>query len=92
MNVRLTPHLEALVRSKIESGRYSDVSEVFEEALRLLEARDRLERLRAAVAIGNAQFASGEFEEWSPELMDRLEREADENARLGLPIDDAVTP
>jgi antitoxin ParD1/3/4 len=92
MNVSLTPQLEALIRSKVESGRYNNASEVVREALRLLESRDRLERLRVAVAIGEAQFARGEFEDWSPELMDRLEREADANARLGLPIDDDVTP
>jgi antitoxin ParD1/3/4 len=92
MNVTLTARLEALVRSKIASGQYSDASEVVEEALRLLDARDKRERLRAALAIGEAQFDRGEFEEWSPELLDRLEREADENARLGLSIDDDVTP
>jgi hypothetical protein len=57
-----------------------------------LEAYDRLKRLRAAIAIGDAQFARGEYEEWSPELMDRLEREVDENTRLGLPIDEDVMP
>lgn len=92
MTVYLTPQLEALILQKVESGRYNDASEVVQEALRLLEARDRLARLRAAIAIGDAQFARGEFEEWSPELMDRLEREAEEHARLGLPIDDDVTP
>jgi antitoxin ParD1/3/4 len=42
MNVNLTPQLEELVRSKVESGRYSSASEVVREALRLLEEQDRL--------------------------------------------------
>jgi len=40
MNVSLTPHLEAMVREKVESGRYSNASEVVREALRLMEAQD----------------------------------------------------
>ena len=37
MNVSLTPHLEALVQRKVESGLYGSASEVMREALRLLE-------------------------------------------------------
>ncbi len=46
MNVSLTPQLEELVRSKVESGRYGSASEVMREALRLLEERDRVQILR----------------------------------------------
>ena len=37
MDVSLTPHLEAFVRAKVETGRYTSSSEVVREALRLLE-------------------------------------------------------
>ena len=40
MNVSLTPELEELVSTKVESGRYTSASEVVREALRLLEERD----------------------------------------------------
>ena len=40
MNVSLTPELEKLVNTKVESGRYNSASEVVREALRLLEERD----------------------------------------------------
>jgi antitoxin ParD1/3/4 len=46
MNISLTPHLEEVVKSKVESGRYTSASEVMREALRLLEERDRLHELR----------------------------------------------
>jgi antitoxin ParD1/3/4 len=46
MNVSLTPQLEELVKSKVESGRYGSASEVMREALRLLEERDRVQLLR----------------------------------------------
>ncbi len=38
LNVNLTPELEALVRDKVASGRYSSASEVVRDALRLMEA------------------------------------------------------
>ena len=46
MNVSLTPHLEALVRGKVESGLYNSSSEVIREALRLLDERDRVREMR----------------------------------------------
>jgi antitoxin ParD1/3/4 len=46
MNVHLTPELEALVQTKVKSGRYNSASEVVREALRLLEERDTLFDLR----------------------------------------------
>jgi antitoxin ParD1/3/4 len=46
MNISLTPQLESLVKSKVESGLYGSASEVMREALRLLEERDRRQFLR----------------------------------------------
>ncbi len=94
MNVSLTPELEELVRRKVESGMYGSASEVVREALRLLEERDRekLARLRAAIAVAEEQVARGEVIPWTPDLMERLKREAAEEDRLGLPIRDEVLP
>jgi antitoxin ParD1/3/4 len=57
MNVSLTPKLEKLVKSKVDSGLYGSASEVMREALRLLEERDRrhalrVEELRAEIKKG----------------------------------------
>ena len=46
MNISLTPQLEALVKTKVESGLYGSASEVMRDALRLLEERDRRQFLR----------------------------------------------
>jgi antitoxin ParD1/3/4 len=46
MNISLTPHLENLVKSKVESGLYNSASEVMRDALRLLEERDSLRQMR----------------------------------------------
>jgi antitoxin ParD1/3/4 len=40
-NVSLTPELEAVVDSKVASGRYRSASEVVRAALRLLDERER---------------------------------------------------
>jgi antitoxin ParD1/3/4 len=46
MNISVNPHLEELVKGKVESGLYNSVSEVMRESLRLLEERDNLRNLR----------------------------------------------
>lgn len=64
MNVSLTPELEASIHERVRSGRYNSASEVVREALRLLEDRDELRRVRLAelrtqVAIGLDDLDSG---------------------------------
>jgi antitoxin ParD1/3/4 len=64
MNVSLTPELEQLIHSKVETGRYLSASEVVREALRLLEDRDKLnalrfEELRKEIQIGVDQADRG---------------------------------
>jgi putative addiction module CopG family antidote len=92
MNVTLSPDIEAMIQRKIELGLYDDAGEVVREALTLLAERDRLAVLRAELEVGFAQLARGEGVIWTPEVMERLEREADEDERLGMPIPDAVKP
>ena len=46
MNVNLTPQLEELVRSKVNSGMYTSASEVVREALRLMDEQDRLRKAK----------------------------------------------
>jgi antitoxin ParD1/3/4 len=46
MNVSLTPQLEEFVKRKVASGLYGSASEVMQEALRLLDERDRLRSMR----------------------------------------------
>jgi antitoxin ParD1/3/4 len=65
MNVSLTPELEQLIQDRVKTGRYHSASEVVREALRLLEDRDELRRLRLAdlrqkVATGLESLDRGE--------------------------------
>lgn len=92
MNVSLSPRMETLVARKVESGLFGDASAVIEEALRLLDERDRIARLQAALAVGIAELERGEGILWTENSMQELLDEADEEDRLGLPISDDVLP
>ena len=76
LNINLTPHLERLVRQKVDSGRYNSASEVVREALRLMERHNelhalQLERLRSDIRQG---LDSGPAHPWSPAEMKRQGR------------------
>lgn len=92
MNVSLTPELEALVHQKVKTGLYSTASEVVREALRMMDERDRLSRLRAALAPGIAEAERGEGVELTPRVWEAIERQADEEERRGIPLDPDVCP
>ncbi len=71
-NINLTEHLDRFVEMSVSAGRYQNASEVVRDALRLLEQRSeedalRLERLRAAVAEGEAALARSEYEDMAPD-------------------------
>ena len=92
MNVNLTPQLEAMVRRKVESGLYNNASEVVREALRLMEERDSLQRLRAALAIGQEQLDRGQGQPYTPELHAEIVDAARRRAREGKQPHDDVVP
>jgi len=84
MNVNLSPQLEAMVKAKVASGRYTSASEVVREALRLMEQQDQLrllqfEQLRRDIQDG---LASGEAEVWNPKAI-----KAEGRRRLGVHAD-----
>ena len=92
MDVQLGPEVTELIQRRVEDGRYPDADAVVREALRLLEEREKLLYLRAALAEANAQFDRGEYVEWTPDLMDRLVEESEEMYRQGIKPDPDVCP
>ena len=92
MNVSLTPQLEELIRRKVESGMYGNASEVVREALRQMEARDRHQRLRAAIADADAEIERGEEDALTPELVEKMRREGERMVREGIAPDPDVCP
>ena len=84
MTVHLPADLAASIRQQVASGRFVDEAEVVRAALRLLEARERrAQQIRDSVAEGLTAIERGEGIELTPDLMDELEREADELHRQG---------
>lgn len=83
MSVILTPQIEAMIRERVASGRYTNASEVMQEALRLLEEREQLEHLRSLLAVGLEQLDRGEFVEFTPDYMKDLHQRAQEALRRG---------
>lgn len=81
MHISLTETLEKWVRDKVESGLYSNASEVIREALReriraeRTEAED-VEALRAQIDIGLQQAERGELVAWNAkDFIAELDRE-----------------
>ena len=80
MNVSLTPELEKLVAERVASGRYASASEVIREALRLLEERDRLNRLRDDVQLGLEQLDQGRHRPFNNQALNRIKRQGRKRA------------
>jgi antitoxin ParD1/3/4 len=64
-NVNLTERFDRFIQAGVDSGRFSNASEVVREGLRLLEQREqedhaKLEWLRAAAKVGFDQLDRGE--------------------------------
>ena len=78
MNVNLTPQLEELVRSKVDSGLYSSASEVVREALRLMGERDQLQQVKLQALRQDIQhgLASGRSEPWDANTLKAKARSA----------------
>jgi antitoxin ParD1/3/4 len=92
MNVSLTPEVEAMIRQRVESGRYTNASEVVREALRHLEDYERRQHLRALLAVGEEGERQGNLVEFTPEYEENLSRRVEERFLRGDEPDPAVCP
>jgi len=93
MSIQLPPDVEASIRQKVQRGQFSDEGQVMREALQLLDERElQLDTLRAKIRVGLDELDRSEGAEWTPDLMERLNREADEMYRRGELPDADVCP
>jgi antitoxin ParD1/3/4 len=85
MNITLTPQLEEMVRRRVASGDYSDANEVIHEALRIMEERERerLDALRAALAVGQEQLDRGEGAQYSDDSLAKIIQRSEAKLRQG---------
>ena len=92
MSILLSPRVEALIRDKVERGRYASADEVVEAAIRVLDDHDRRERLRASLIEAEEQTRQGQLMDLTPELRAQIRREAEELVRAGKTPDPDVCP
>lgn len=93
MSVRLDDKTETIISEKVAKGQFRDASETIAEAIRQMDERDRrLEELRAALAVAEAQFERGEYVEWTPEVAEEIVAEAKRRAKVGKKPKRDVTP
>jgi antitoxin ParD1/3/4 len=83
--MQLTPEIEQIVITKVQTGRYSSPAEVIREALRLLEERDHLQtlhrqELQQKITKGLESLRSGKSIDGEA-VFDRIEAELDELER-----------
>lgn len=74
MTITLTPEMKAIVEQKIQSGQYASADEVVLEGLRLLDEHvNRLQELRAEIAVGIEQADQGLLAAFDPmKTLDRV--------------------
>ena len=92
MHIELDPEIAHLIELRVNQGQYESANDVVREAMQLLEERERLQLLRAALAQADAEIDRGEYVEWTPTLLDELSDEADDMAAQGLKPHSDVVP
>ena len=93
MAIQLPPDIEARIQQKVADGAFPDADEVIREAMRLLDQQQRqFEELRAKLQVGLDQLDRGEHALFTPELVERMRREADERFRRGARPKPDVVP
>ena len=93
MSIAYPPHIEQTITKLVESGRYPDSEAVLREAVRLLEEiEQKRAKLDAMLQAAFDEADRGEVDEWTPELRDRLRREAIEMIERGEAPDPDVIP
>ncbi|TAK64643.1 type II toxin-antitoxin system ParD family antitoxin [Methylobacter sp.] len=91
MHINLSPEIEQYLQAKVGTGFYSNASEVVRDAIRRMwEEDEKLEKLRAAVKIGDDQLTRGEGLPYSVKRLEDITEKAFENSRNGKKISSDV--
>ncbi len=90
MRVDLDPEIAEFIQQRVDDGRYADATSVMREAMQLLIDREKLNYIRTALAEARAQYDRGEYVEWSPGFLERLEEESEEMYQQGMTPDPDV--
>jgi Arc/MetJ-type ribon-helix-helix transcriptional regulator len=88
MAVHLSPKTQARINDMMAATDFTDADAMIEEALELLEERERLLHLRELLAVGAEQAARGELIPYD----DEFRRKARENALRRLAAGESPSP
>jgi len=93
MHINLSPEMEKFVQSKVDTGFYSNASEVVRDAIRRMrEEEEKVAAMRAALKIGDDQLDKGQGVAYTSDLIKRTAEKAKDNARRGRKVNPDVIP
>lgn len=95
MNITFASKDEAYIRQMVEEGYYSNATELIRDAVRRLREANKIEYdnpMYAAVAIGEEQYARGQYKKYTPELFEEIQRNADKKLKQGKKPKPEVIP
>jgi putative addiction module CopG family antidote len=84
MRIDLDAEVVERIQQRVEDGRYVSDTAVVREAMQLLEEREKLTYVRAALAEARAEYERGGYVEWTPDFLERLEEESEEMYQQGM--------
>lgn len=87
MHLKFAPIDEKFIKEKVESGYYSNETELVKDAVRhMREEEEKFHRFQAAVRIGDEQIANGKTVPYSRDLMKKIEQRAITKAQQGKKV------
>jgi antitoxin ParD1/3/4 len=93
MNIHFPPVDAGYIKAKVESGYYSNATEMVRDAVRRMrEQDDHHGRLLAALEIGERDITAGRTVPYTPDLLKQVEQEARTHAADNRPSNPDVVP
>ena len=87
MHLKFASIDEKFIKEKVESGYYSNETELVKDAVRhMREEEEKFHRFQAAVRIGDEQIANGKTVPYSRDLMKKIEQRAVIKAQQGKKV------
>jgi antitoxin ParD1/3/4 len=93
MHINLSPEMEQFVQSKVETGFYSNATDVIRDAIRRMREEDeKIAALRRALKAGDEQLDASLGTVYTKDVLNRATDQTRENARRGKKIKADVKP
>jgi antitoxin ParD1/3/4 len=93
MHINLSPEMEQFVQGKVDTGFYSNASDVIRDAIRRMREEDeKIAAIRAALREGDEQLNAGKGIRYSRDVLTQATDRARTNAKRGKKVKSAVRP